>query len=181
MLPKAEDVTEMNAFIGALSVSLPVIALVETARGLWNVAELAAVKGISQLGFGSVDFQLDTGIRDEVEGLLFARSQIVVASAMAGLVAPLDGVCVNLDDMAVLEQDTARARSLGFGGKMCIHPKQVGVVNRGFAASAEEVTWARKVVTAADAEGAKGAIRLDGKLIDLPVVDRARQLLESET
>jgi citrate lyase subunit beta/citryl-CoA lyase len=180
MLPKAEDVTELNAFVGALPLPLPVIALIETARGLWNVGDLAAIKGIARLGFGSVDFQLDTGIRDEAEGLLYARSRIVVASAMAGLVAPLDGVCVNLDDMTVLEQDTAHAKELGFGGKMCIHPKQVEVVNRGFAPSSDELVWAGKVVAAADTEGAKGAIRLDGKLIDLPVVERARQLLGGE-
>ena len=177
MLPMVENANALRAFIATLPRSLPVIALIETARGLWDLGELVAVRGLTRLGFGSIDFQLDTGIEDEGEGLLYARSRVVLASAMAGLEPPLDGVSVDLDDMSGLERDTARARGLGFGGKLCIHPAQVEVVNRGFAASDEELDWARRVVDAA--KGAKGAIRLDGKLIDAPVVSRARRLLEA--
>jgi len=177
MLPMVEDANALRAFIATLPRPLPVIALIETARGLWDLGELVAVRGLTRLGFGSIDFQLDTGIEDEDEGLLYARSRVVLASAMAGLEPPLDGVSVDLDDMSGLERDTARARGLGFGGKLCIHPAQVEVVNRGFAASDEELDWARRVVDAA--KGAKGAIRLDGKLIDAPVVSRALRLLET--
>jgi len=178
MVPMVQDAAALRSFISALPRPLPVIALIETARGLWCLGDLVAVKGLTRLGFGSIDFQLDTGIEDEDEGLLYARSRIVLASAMAGLEPPLDGVNVDLDDMTGLERDTARARGLGFGGKLCIHPAQVEVVNRGFAASDEELDWARRVVDAAT--GAKGAIRLDGKLIDAPVVSRARRLLETQ-
>jgi len=177
MLPMVEDAAALRAFIAVLPAPLPVIALIETARGLWDLDDLVAVRGLTRLGFGSIDFQLDTGIEDDAEGLLYARSRIVLASAMAGLEPPLDGVNVDLDDMTGLERDTARARGLGFGGKLCIHPRQVEVVNRGFAASDEELDWARRVVAAA--KGAKGAIRLDGKLIDAPVVARAQRLLEA--
>lgn len=175
MLPMVQNASDLRGFIDDLPNPLPVIALIETARGLWDLADLVAVRGLTRLGFGSIDFQLDTGIEDEGEGLLYARSRIVLASAMAGLQPPLDGVNVDLDDMTGLERDTARARGLGFGGKLCIHPRQVAVVNRGFAPSDEELDWARRVVTAA--KGAKGAIRLDGKLIDAPVVSRAQRLL----
>jgi len=179
MLPMVQDAAALRAFIAALPSAVPVIALIETARGLWDLGDLVAVKGLTRLGFGSIDFQLDTGIEDEAEGLLYARSRIVLASAMAGLEPPLDGVSVDLDNMAGLERDTARARGLGFGGKLCIHPRQVDVVNRGFAASKEELDWASRVVAAA--KGAKGAIRLDGKLIDAPVVSRAQRLLDAAT
>ena len=175
MLPMVEDAATLRDFIAALPAPLPVIALIETARGLWDLEDIVAVRGLTRLGFGSIDFQLDTGIGDEGDGLLYARSRIVLASAMAGLHPPLDGVNVDLDDMTALERDTARARGLGFGGKLCIHPRQVAVVNRGFAPSDEELDWARRVVAAA--KGAKGAIRLDGKLIDAPVVSRAQRLL----
>lgn len=181
MLPMVEDAATLAAFIAALPAPLPVIALIETARGVWGLESLVAVKGISRLGFGSIDFQLDTGIEDEDHGLLYARSRIVLASTMAGLQPPLDGVSVDLDNIAGLEADTARAKGLGFGGKLCIHPKQVAAVNAGFAATAAELDWAKEVVAVSDAAGARGAIRLRGKLIDAPVVARARQLLEAET
>lgn len=180
MLPKAEDDVATAAFVAALPRPMPVIALIETARGLWNADRIASVPGIARLGFGSVDFQLDCGIDDEDEGLLLARSRIVVASAMAGLPAPLDGVCVALDDEHRLKEDTARARRLGFGGKMCIHPQQVGTVNRGFALSDRERDWAQRVVAAADTAGSKGAVQLDGRMIDAPVVERARNMLDAD-
>ncbi len=178
MLPKAEDPASLAAFISALPASLPVIALIETARGLWDIEKIVAIKGIKQLGFGSVDFQLDTGIEDENEGLLYARSQIVLASAMAGLAPPLDGVSVDIEDVAGLERDTARAKGLGFGGKLCIHPRQVEAVNQGFAPTAEAIAWAERIMSVADNTDIQGAIRLDGKMIDRPVIERARLLLK---
>ena len=178
MLPKAEDPDSLAQFTSGLPDGVPVIALIETALGLWSLGDLVRVDGISRLGFGSIDFQLDTGIEDEDQGLLFARSRIVVASAMAGLEAPLDGVTVNLDDETVLASDTARARRLGFGGKLCIHPRQVEGVKSGFMPSTEEIEQAQRIKVVAEEAGAKGAIRLDGRLIDAPVVARALRLLE---
>lgn len=180
MLPKAENPVSVAAFISALPVPLPVIALIETARGVWDIEKIAVIKGIKQLGFGSIDFQLDTGIEDEDDGLLYARSKIVLASVIAGLEAPLDGVNIDLDDAVALTRDTVRAKALGFGGKMCIHPCQVEVVNQGFALTPEALARAKRIVSIADSAGAKGAIRLDGKLIDRPVVERARIQLEGK-
>lgn len=177
MLPMVEDAFKLAAFCASLPVQLPVIALIETARGVWNLEDLVAVKGVTRLGFGSIDFQLDTGIEDEDQGLLYARSRIVLASAMAGLAPPFDGVCVDLDGDETLACETRRAKGLGFRGKLCIHPRQVSVVNSGFSPSMDELEWAKHVVKVSDAAGAKGAIRLDGKLIDAPVVSRARLLL----
>ena len=178
MLPMAEDPDSLSRFTSGLPDGLPVIALIETALGLWNLGDLVKVDGISRLGFGSIDFQLDTGVEDENQGLLFARSRIVVASAMAGLEPPLDGVTVNLDDETVLASDTARARRLGFGGKLCIDPGQVEGVKSGFMPSTEEIEQAQRIKAVAEEAGAKGAIRLDGRLIDAPVVARALRLLE---
>ncbi len=81
-----------------------------------------------------------------------------------------------LDDITRLRDDVARARRLGFGGKLCIHPGQVEIINQGFAPTEAEQVWARRVLEAADATGA-GALRLDGELIDRPVIERARSIL----
>ena len=83
---------------------------------------------------------------------------------------------VQIGDAARLERDVARSRDLGFGAKLCIHPNQIELVERGFAPTEEELRWARAVVSAFQ-RAAGNAVRLEGKLIDLPVVERARRLL----
>ena len=105
-----------------------------------------------------------------------ARSQLVLVSRVVGLPPPIDGVTVALDDETVLQSDVEKARRFGFGGKLCIHPKQVAAVNRGFSPQPAELEWARKVVAGAERAGAN-AFRLDGKMIDRPIIDRARALL----
>ena len=177
MLPKAEDPRKLADFAARLPAGLPVVPLVETALGIFAARDLARAPGVCQLAFGSVDFQLDTGIEGEGEELLLARSQLVLASAAAGIAPPVDGVTVAIDDEDRLRADTLRARRLGFGGKLCIHPRQVAPVHAALAPQPEEVGRARAIVAAADRAGA-GAIRLDGKLIDRPVVERARRVLE---
>jgi citrate lyase subunit beta/citryl-CoA lyase len=95
---------------------------------------------------------------------------------VAGLPAPVDGVTTALDDAARIEAEARRARSLGFGAKLCIHPKQVAVVNGAFSPSEAERAWAQRVVdAAAAADGA--AVAVDGKMVDAPVLARARRLL----
>lgn len=184
MLPKAEEAADLARLAAVLPAGCALIALVESALGVWNARDLAAVPGVTQIAFGSVDFQLDAGIpdsEDDYDALLHARARLVLASAVAGIAAPMDGVTVALDDAAILRRDVARARGLGFGGKLCIHPRQIGPVHEGFAASEAEIAQARAIVAAADAAGANGAIRLHGKLIDRPVAERARRLVETIT
>ncbi|MDP2007928.1 MAG: CoA ester lyase [Rubrivivax sp.] len=175
MLPKAERREDLQA-LAARAAGRPLVPLIETALGLWRAHELASVPGVTRLAFGSVDFQLDTGIVGEGDELLYARSQLVVVSRAAGLLAPVDGVTVALEDADVLAADVVRARRLGMGAKLCIHPQQVAVVNRGFLPRPDEIAWAREVVAAALA-AQDNAVRLDGKLIDRPIIERARALL----
>ncbi|WP_172331876.1 CoA ester lyase [Mangrovicoccus sp. HB161399] len=176
LLPKAADPGEI-ARLRAAAPELPVAALVETARGICRASELAAVPGVARLLFGSVDYQNDTGIEDDGQGLLHARSALVVASAAAGLAGPVDGVTLALGDPGQLARDCAAARALGMAGKLCIHPRQVADVAAAFGPRPGEAEEARRIVAAADAEGAQGAFQLDGRLIDRPVVERARRLL----
>lgn len=176
MLPKAEDTAAIAEIRDRTGAGARIIPLIESALGLWRAEAIACAQGVERLAFGSVDFQLDTGIAGEHEELLFARAQLVLVSRVAGCLAPVDGVTVALDDEAVLRQDVARARRLGFGAKLCIHPKQVASVNAGFRVSDADLAWARRVIEAADA-AANNAVRLDGKLIDRPIIDRARALI----
>lgn len=176
LLPKAASVEAIAAVRAAAA--KPVLALVETAAGMANLAALAAAPGIARLVFGSIDFQLDLDIDDDDQALLAFRSQLVLASRVAELPPPVDGVTTALDDADRIEKEARRARALGFGGKLCIHPKQVAIVNAAFSPTAEQIAWARRVVdTAANAAGA--AVAVDGKMVDAPVLARARRLLDA--
>lgn len=175
-LPKAEQPEQVALLAARLTNEARVLPLVETALGVWNARVLAQAPRVERLAFGSVDFQLDTGASGDQEELLYARSRLVLASRVASLLPPIDGVTMALDDLTRLRDDVARARHLGFGGKLCIHPKQVETINRGFAPSEAELGWARRVLQVARTTGA-GALQLDGELIDRPVIERARSLL----
>ena len=98
----------------------------------------------------------------------------MLASAAAGLAGPVDGVTGAVDDAELLTADTTRSRRRGFAGKLCIHPRQVPVVRAGFAPSAAEVAWAERVLASAQ-DGALAVV--DGRMVDKPVVDRARRVL----
>lgn len=177
-LPKAEGPEAIAQVRRRAGETRPILPIIETASGLWNVMAVASAPGVVRLAFGSVDFQLDTGIDGEGEELLHARSQLVLVSRVAGLLPPVDGVTVNLDDAAGLVNDVARARRLGFGGKLAIHPKQVAAINTGFQPPASELAWARQVVEAA-ARAQGNAVRVDGKLVDRPIIERARAILSA--
>lgn len=176
MLPKAEDTAAIAEVRERMRADARIVALIESAAGLWRAEAIARTEGVERLAFGSVDFQLDTGITGENEELLYARSQLVLVSRVAGRLPPVDGVTVALDDAAQLDNDVQRARRLGFGGKLCIHPRQVAAINAGFSATDADLAWARRVLEAAGAADGN-AIRLDGKLIDRPIIERARAML----
>jgi citrate lyase subunit beta/citryl-CoA lyase len=178
MLAKAEASEAIAAIRRKASAALPVIPLIESGRGLWHAMALASTPGVVRLAFGAVDFQLDLGIEGEREELLAARSQLVLVSRVAGLLAPVDGVTMALDDPDALKRDVSYARRLGFGGKLCVHPRQVAAINEGFRPTPAEIEWARRVVDAA-AEAGNNALRLDGKLVDRPVIDRAHAVLRN--
>ena len=176
VLPKAEQPEQVALLASRLTSEARVLPLLETALGVWNARVLAQVPRVERLAFGSVDFQLDTGVSGDQEELLYVRSYLVLASRVASLLPPVDSVTMTLDDLTRLGDDVARARRLGFGGKLCIHPKQVETINRGFAPSEAELSWARQVLQVARTTGA-GALQFDGELIDRPVIERARSLL----
>lgn len=177
VLPKATP----GAARSAAGAGLPMVAIVETAEGLRSAFETARCRGVVALMLGAVDLALDLRAipREDAQEILFARSTIVVDSAAAGLRAPIDRVWLDVRDADGLAADCALARSLGFRAKACIHPDQVSVVRAAFDPSPGELARARAIVAAYDeatADG-RGVVALDGEMIDVPVVDRARELL----
>ncbi|HUD30269.1 MAG TPA: CoA ester lyase [Novosphingobium sp.] len=168
MLPKAERAQE----VAALAASMPVIALVETARGIAAVREIAQDGGALALTLGTVDYVADLGCEHTREALLAARSEIVLASRLGGLGPPIDGVTLDVRSGGSALDDARHARALGFGGKLAIHPAQVAPILQGMAPAPRECEWARRVLDSGD-----GAVALDGMMIDEPVRARARAIL----
>jgi citrate lyase subunit beta/citryl-CoA lyase len=177
LLPKAERIEAIRMVAEHFGHSAPVLLQIETAQGFRNALEMARAKGVQRLLFGSIDFQLDLGMTAEEDELLYFRSEIVLASRLAGIESPVDGVTTEINSPDRVRADTLRARRLGFWGKMCIHPKQVPVVNECFAPTAEEEAWAQRVVEASVASHG-GATSVDGKMVDRPVLARAEKILE---
>jgi len=175
VIPKPDD----PAWVAGLAGRYPhwrLYLLVETAAGFACIDALARAPGVARLMFGSVDLMLDLGIRDDGAPLHHYRSLIVLHSRLAGLPAPVDGVCTNLQDDAMLQAEVLRARDFGFEAKLCVHPRQVAPIHAGFGPGAAEIAWARRVCEAA---GSGAAVAVDGRLIDAPILEQARRVLQA--
>ena len=172
MLAKAERLEDIAALGGAV----PIIPLIESAAGFDELRAIAAAPHVQRLAFGAIDFQLDLNMRAAFDELIFFRSQIVLASRLASIGAPIDSPSTAIDALDDVEREAQSARRLGFGAKLCIHPKQIAAVNRSFSPSELEVAWAQRVIeVAASSQGA--AVALDGKMVDKPVILRAQAVL----
>lgn len=174
MLPKAEEPGAVAGVCDSLTGHAPVIALLEDARGLSEARRIATVPGVARLAFGSIDFCADLGCAHLRDALLPARLELVLASRLAGIAAPLDGVTEQVDDSALTFDDAAHARSLGMTGKMCVHPLQISAILRAFTPALTEIDWAKRVLASGD-----GAVMVDGAMVDEPVRRRARSILDA--
>jgi citrate lyase subunit beta/citryl-CoA lyase len=157
----------------------PVVAIVETAMGLRQAFEIGSQARVAALILGAVDLGAEVGLepRPDAQEILYARSRIAIDSAAAGLRGPFDVVHLDFGDEAGLEEQCRLARALGFRGKACIHPAQVETINREFAPSEGEIEWARGVVEAFEGQS-EGVLAVNGAMVDRPVVERARRVLE---
>ena len=178
MVPKVDSAACCQTVIEATG--KPILALVETARGLTQLNEIATA-GICRLVLGTIDLALDLDIdAASAEGssmLDLARSTLRIASSAANLCSPVDGVHTILDDEAGLENTARHARAFGFGAMLAIHPSQANVINRTLAPTTSEIAWATRVVAAATDPEQRGAFRLDGRMIDAPIIEMARRTL----
>lgn len=172
VLPKAEMGTPLIRLAAGLRRHVPIVALIETARGLRSAFEIAAFPGIVRLAFGSIDFCAELGCSHTREALLSARSSLILASRLAGKGAPLDGITTSIDDTDVVRDDARYSCDLGFGGKLAIHPRQIEPIRMGFRPDDGEIVWAQRVLAAGD-----GAVAVDGAMVDTPVRMRARSVL----
>lgn len=194
MIPKVEDeqsILLLHKLMRAKEVqekleTVPVLATIESARGVANINIISQTitdpPRLHTLIFGAADYTSDLGVEITKDGqeLAYPRARVVVACRAAGLFPPLDTpFMLDLKDLQALEADVLRGKQLGFGGKFCIHPNQIDIVNRTFSPQPEEIRQARAVVQAFEEAQAKGvgAIQVDGKFVDKPVVERARQIL----
>ncbi|ASJ73462.1 HpcH/HpaI aldolase/citrate lyase family protein [Granulosicoccus antarcticus] len=173
MLPKAEEIAQLSQLDGILGGALNIIALVETVRGIANLNKICATAAVTRLAFGSVDFAADLGCAHVRDSLSFARAQIVFASRLAALAAPLDGVTLSVSDADAAQDDARYASDLGFSGKLCIHPNQIVPVKMGFSPSEADLAWANKIL---ESDG-DGATKVDGMMVDAPVRRRAEQIV----
>jgi citrate lyase subunit beta/citryl-CoA lyase len=177
MVPKAETVVGL-AEVASAAGPCALLPLIESVAGLDAANLLAASPQVLRLAFGHLDFQADAGLAcgaDESE-LVPVRLALVLASRRAMLPAPVDGISPGTQDTAQLALDAARGRRGGFGGKLCIHPAQVVVVNAAFTPSTAELDWAQRVV-AGFATAGGGVFSLDGRMVDAPVLLLAQRTL----
>jgi citrate lyase subunit beta/citryl-CoA lyase len=161
---------------------IDILPIIETGRGLAAVESIAAADTrVRRLSFGAGDFTLDMGMRWTLEEseLDYARSRVVTASRAAGLESPVDTVFIHLAESEALVRSAERAKTLGFQGKLCIHPAQIDPVNAVFSPADAEVEKARRYVAAFEAAETQGlaSIQVDGYFIDYPIVELARRTL----
>lgn len=176
LLPKVESSVQVAAVAATGKLIWPII---ESARGLLALAEIACAKGVQRLSFGSLDLALDLNLSNGSQAaqcvLDQARVLLLLHSRGAGLLPPLDGVHPAIDDPEGLHQSVRHAYEMGFAGALCIHPKQIPVIHQALAPCAEDLAWAQRVLDAG-AHGA-GVFQVDGQMVDAPVLLRAQRLL----
>ena len=184
VVPKLESATQVAEVRAELArrglADLPIIAGIETVPGVVRAEEVLAAPGVVAGYFGAEDYVLDLGgIRTEASTeTLYARSRVAIAARMAG-VTVLDQVVTSLSDEDRFASDAAVGRSLGYRGKLCIHPAQVPWANAAFSPSAAELDRARRLLEAYDAAVAQGraSISFEGQMVDEPLARQARAVL----
>lgn len=188
LLPMADpaSLAALDRYLDSAGVEsrIPIVALVETARGLLEVAELSRTSDrLIGLQLGAEDLTAQLGVERTQGGeeIRFARHQLALAAHAHGLMA-IDTPNLRIGDDDDLRADIAVARSCGMTGKTCIHPSQLAAVAAAFRPSETEIAWAERVLAAAEhaAEEGKGAVALDGQMIDAPVVARAHRVLAAQ-
>lgn len=175
MLAKAESAEQLARVANALPDSGYVIALIESARGIANLPEITRAPRVQRIAFGTLDYAVDLGMPHTERGLLFPACQIAITSRAAGIGSPVAGVTTAIDDEAQLLADFQFARECGFGAKLCIHPKQIAPLSRALRPSESDIDWARRVLAAL--ESGQAAVKVDGKMVDRPVMLLAREIL----
>jgi citrate lyase beta subunit len=179
ILPKVESAGEVRIYdelLTNINVNSQLMPLIESSRGLQAVGTIVmASPRISSLAFGIADLSAELGCQPTWEPMLFCRASMVSAGGLAG-VPLIDPPYLNIKDESGLLEECKRVRDMGYIGKMCIHPSQLEPVNQAFTPTLEEVERARKINEAAATQGG-GAIVVDGRMVDRPVVISAQRVV----
>lgn len=177
MIPKTESRDHINGAAEELK-NTAFIPMIETPLGLHHLNEIASAEQVLRLALGNLDMQVELGIScdDNETEIDTARFMLVLASKLAQIAPPLDGVTPSTDDEPRIFAHAQKAKRFGFGAKLCIHPKQIPIVKRAFSPTIEEISWAKRVI--ADDNASNGqAVKVNGKMVDRPVVMLAHRIL----
>ncbi|QKY70163.1 CoA ester lyase [Lentibacillus sp. CBA3610] len=187
MLPKAscqDDIIKLANYLEKieqrhhLTTSYQIMPLIENAIGVKYADEIAsASERIFKLAFGGVDFINDIGAQEtkQEHELLHARSEIVIASRIANIGQPIDTVYTDFQNSEGFMESSRFVKSLGFSGKLLIHPAQIEPANKVFSPSREEVDDAEKLIS--QLRHQSGTFQLGGKMVDKPVIEKAYRVL----
>ena len=178
VLPKVEfstDITKLNQ-----TVNRKIIAVIETAKGMLNISDIAQAKGLCSLSFGCLDLANDLGMRagSEEANLIYnrLRTDLLLHSTINNLLPPIETIYPAFNDHEGLKDFTKRWNNLGFGGMLCIHPTQVATIHETLRPSEEELNFAKQVCQYHEKSGS-AAFKIDGKMVDMPVIKASKLLL----
>ena len=158
---------------------IKVIALVETSKGIVEIDKFAENSRVSAILLGAEDLTSDLEIKrtESSDEIFFARSKVIF-SCVANKLIPIDTPFTNINDIKGLELDSLKSNSLGMKARACIHPNQLEVVNRVYSPSNEDIQWAQEVYNAYQENPDLGAFQLKGKMIDKPIIERAKKIID---
>lgn len=178
ILAKAEQGADIEQVSEATG--LPVIALIESALGLYDLNTMAKASGIHAFSYGFLDLCNDLGVQVNTKAADIVanqiRYQLIVASKVHQLSAPIDTVYPDFNDSAGLTQRVQLWSQMGMSGMLCIHPKQVAVVQQALQPTLEELEFAKRVMEEYERSG-QAVFKIDGNMVDAPVIARCRELL----
>ena len=179
VVPKAESKSQLFEIEKKLSRSISIIPMIESARGIDQLKDISSHPSVVRLTLGNIDLQANLGMKcsPAEEELLPLKFQMVLMSRLFELAPPIDGVTVEFTSTETIAADVQRAKSMGFSGKLCIHPSQIEPVIQGFMPTLAEVENAKAIVIA-DSNANGGAVQLNGKMVDRPVVLMAKLVLQ---
>ncbi|MCP2034217.1 citrate lyase beta subunit [Planomicrobium sp. HSC-17F08] len=179
MLPKAESARQVQETWEGMGASGELIVLVETAVGIVRLEDIFSNPNVSGVAFGAIDYAVDADLTLTEAGLeaIYARSRIVTYAKAAGVEGVYDTVFADIHNTESLQKRAVSSRALGFNGQMAVHPRQLETIHEVYSPSREDIDWAVKVLHHVEHE-AKGAgvFMLDGKMVDRPIIEKAKQI-----
>ena len=181
LLPKVESAGEVRIYddlISQMKAELEFMVMIESSRGILNAAKIiSASPRVSCLALGVADLSAELGSQMSWDAMFAHRASMVLACGLTGIM-PIDSPYLNIRDETGLLKECKKVREMGYTGKLCIHPSQLALVNGAFTPSTEEVARARRIIKAAETQGT-GALVLDGKMVDIPVIKSAQRIVEA--